>query len=204
MKALILTRKKRRMLNLKNSTVGIDIPIQAFQKFLYNKLKVLWPVTDETLEGYGRVYRNVNDKGYVPEVLVSSSEIDNTQYKQVYFDKSTLKALFFFDKDDQVKFDYSLGSETAKVSLIFITNISLLKPLIEHRGDEEVRNDVQRLCDKNFQGFTLNGFDTGFGNVFKSFSGLTNKDGEVFEDRHPLYCFRFNFDLFYQPTQIQC
>jgi len=188
--------------NLLNSVVGINVPIQAFQVFLYKKLKALWPVDDTNFEGYGRVYRNSNDRGYVPEVFVSSTEPGNTQYKGVVFDKTILKAMFFFNQEDKATF--SEGSETAKVSLIFITNIAMLKAEFPHRGDEEVRNDVQKLCSMNVQNFILTGTETGFSNVFRQFSGLTNKDGEVFEDRHPLFCFKLNFDLFYQPTQIKC
>jgi hypothetical protein len=191
------------MNNLKNKTVGNDTPIQLFQKFLYDSLKKIWTKVDDlTLEGYGRVYRNANDIGYVPEVLVNSALENNTQYKQVYFDKTTMKALFFFSTDDLAK--YSEGSETVNVSIIFITNISTLKPYIEHRGDEEVRNDVQSLLSQNRQNMILKGSETGFKNVFKQFSGLTNKDGEVFEDRHPLFCFKFNMELFYQPNNTDC
>lgn len=190
--------------NLKDNAVGLDIPIQAFQIYLYKALKkkALWPVDDTNLEGHGKVYRNANDRGYVPEVFVSSTEPNNTIYKPVVFDKVRHKAMFFFTTEDRATF--LDGSETIKISLIFITNIALLKDKIKHRGDEEVRNDVMKLCSTNYQNFILTGTETGFGNVFRSFTGLVNKDGEVFEDRHPLYCFKLNFDLFYQPTQVQC
>lgn len=188
--------------NLKQSVVGIDKPIQAFQVLLYRKLKALWPVNDTNLEGYGRVYRNGSDKGYVPEVFVSSTEPGNTQYKGVVFDKTSLKAMFFFTVEDRTTF--TEGAETAKVSLIFITNVAQLKAQFAHRGDEEIRNDAQMICSLNIQNFLLTGTETGFNNVFRQFPGLINKDGEVFEDRHPLYCFKINFDLFYQPLKVDC
>lgn len=190
------------MLNLKSNTTGSDVPIQKFQEFLYNKLKKLWPVDDATFDGYGRVYKNTNDKGTIPELFIESAQDDNTQYVAVYFDKTTKKALFFFSVDDVTTFRD--GAETVKVSVIFITNIQLLKPALLHRGDEEVRNDVEKLCQTGFWQFSLTGTEIGFSNVFKSFTGINNKDGQVFEDRHPLFCFKINLELFYQPTQVNC
>jgi len=188
-------------LHIKNSVSGVDIPIQNLQKFLYKKLKALWPVDDSNFDGYGRVYRNSNDKGYIPELFESSTEPGNTKYKPVYFNKSN-KGLFFFSTDDQET--YKDGTATVRVYLIFIVNVALLKDKIPHRGDEEVRNDVRQLCSLGLHEMSLTGTETGFSNVFKQFNGLVNKDGEVFEDRHPLYCFKINMQLAYQPAEIKC
>lgn len=190
------------MNNLKNSSQGIDVPVQAFQKYLYGKLQKTWPVDDTSIEGFGRVYKNSSDRGYVPEYFISSTEPDNTRYEQVKFDKANSKALFFFSQEDRSTF--TDGVETAKVSIIFIVNVAQLKDKLPHRGDEEVRNDVMKICSVNYYNFILTGTETGFSNVFRSFPGLINKDGEVFEDRHPLYCFKLNFDLIYQPTKVSC
>lgn len=188
------------MLSLKNSTVGIDIPIQEFQSFLYRQLKVLWPVDDNTMDGFGRVYRNRNNKGYVPELFVSSTSDNNTVYEPVYFDKNTKKALFFFDPDDQETIKGPLAIRN--VSIVFIVNISLLKTTLAHRGDEEVRNEVLRTVSPRRNGFELIGVETGFKNVFSRFDGLTNKDGEVFEDRHPVHCFKINMRLNYSINKV--
>jgi len=190
------------MENLKDTIVGMDIPIQAFQKYLYKKLKAIWPVGDADFESYGRVYKNANDKGYVPEIFVKSTEPDNTLYKPVFFDKTNQKALFFFIADDNTKIDG--GQEIVRISLIFIVNVAKLKPELSHRGDEEIRADVFKLLDANIQNFLLVGYERGFRNVLKMFDGLVNKDGEVFEDRHPMFCFKFNLDLYYQPTLVPC
>lgn len=193
------------MLNLKDTTTGIDIKIQKLQTFLYNKLKVLWNLNDTTLDAYGRVYKNTNDLGTVPEVFVSGvAGTGNTIYKPVYFDKTTQSALFFFSVDDMLPFAYGQGSETAKVSIIFIMNLDQVKPLLPHRGDEEVRMDIAKLVSEGMYGFLLTGMETTFKNVFKQFTGLVNKDNEVFEDRHPLFCLKVNMELFYQPTAIDC
>jgi len=191
--------------NLKSSTEGADKNIQSFQRYLYKKLKALWPVDDSNFEGYGRVYKNKNDKGFVPELFVSSTEPGNTQYKALYFDKTKTKALFFFTVDDIESYDQAQGTATAKVGLVFMVNVALLQDKISHRGDEEVRNEIRKICSMGLYEFTLTGSETGFANIFKQFSGLVNKDGEIFEDRHPLYCFKMNMNLTFQPAaEVNC
>lgn len=186
---------------MKNSVTGIDVNIQSLQKFLYKKLKALWPIDDSNFDGYGRVYKNSTDRGYVPELFESSPEQNNTEYRSIYFDKSK-KGLFFFSVDDQER--YKDGTATIKVFLIFVLNVALIKDDIQHRGDEEVRNDVRKLCSLGLHELTLTGTETGFSNVFKQFTGLVNKEGEIFEDRHPIYCFKINLELMYQPADINC
>lgn len=193
------------MLNVKDTVTGIDIPIQKLQTFLYNKIKVLWNLSDTTLDGYGRVYNNSNDVGIVPEVFVSGTPgTNNTIYKQVYFDKTTLSAMFFFAVDDNRQFDYSQGSEITKVSIIFIVNLEQVKPLLPHRGDEEVKVDLQKLCTLGMFGFLMTGGETTFKRVFSQFTGINNNDGQIFEDRHPIFCLKINMSIFYQPTSIEC
>ncbi len=191
-------------LNLKNSTVGVDVSIQLHQSWLYKKLKALWTpaVDDTTLHAYGRVYRNANDKGYVPEIFVSSGEDNNTVYAPVIFDKTTMKGMFFYTVEDQQR--WKEGVSVARVSAIFIVNVALIKPTFQHRADEEIRNQVRVLCSLGRYELAFIGDDTGFANVFRMFTGLTNKDGEVFEDRHPIHCFKMNFELNYLPAEIKC
>lgn len=140
--------------------------------------------------------------GYVPEIFVSDTIPDNTIYKPVVFEKDRMKAMFFFDVDDQQY--YKEGTETVKVYLIFIVNVALLKPELPHRGDEEIRNDVRILCSLGMYQLSFTGEESGFRNVFKRFDGLVNKDGEVFEDRHPLLCFKMNLEIMYQPAEVEC
>ena len=190
------------MNNVKNIAEGKDVPLQFFQKHVYDALKSLWQLDDTTFEGYGRVYKNTNDKGYVPEVLVSSAAANNTTYKPVVFDKTALSAMFFLTVGD--KAEIKLGNETVSVSLIVICNLALIKQSVPHRADEEVMKDVLRVLTVNVPGnFKVKDSETGFRNVFREFSGLINKDGEVFEDRHPLFCFRYNMTLIYNTRNCQ-
>lgn len=183
------------MLNIKNTPNGIDRPIQQFQQFLYEKLKGLWSVSDSEFDSFGRCYRNMTEAGYIPEVFVSSDQQNNTVYKEVWFDDSLHKVISFFDVQSPTKYDQ--GSATARVDLIFIVNIPLLKPNIQHRADEEIRRDVEQLCQMPRFNFTMNSFLTGFKNVFAAFDGYLKNDQITFRDLHPLHVFSISFNLLY-------
>jgi hypothetical protein len=120
------------MLYVKENPVGIDIPIQNFQKFLYKKLCEKWG----DFECYGRAYRNQKDNGYIPEIY-------NGEYKDVFFDDK-VSALSFFNVSDMQK--QLMSQREADVSLIFCVNIQKVKN-IKHRADEEVRIDVIEICE---------------------------------------------------------
>jgi hypothetical protein len=189
------------MLNLKVKPVGIDVAIQLFQQFLYNNLKGTWGLTDAEFDSHGRCYRNLIDVGYVPEVFVPAAEPDpaNTTYKQVFFDETTMKACSFFTMKDAESYQDTAGRVAliAKVSLIFMVNISLIKTDLLHRGDEEIRTDVQKLCLRELYDFKPTSFETGYKTVFSEFDGWTKTDQVTFKDAHPLHCFRINFDVLY-------
>lgn len=183
------------MLNLKNIPIGIDTPIQGFQEFIYGQLKSLWGVSDSEYDSFGRCYRNMTDAGYIPEVFVSSDQVNNTVYKEVWFDDSLHKVVSFFDVAAITKYDK--GSSVATVNLIFIVNVPLLKPDIQHRGDEEIRRDIEQLCASPRFNFTMKSFVTGFKNVFANFDGYLKRDQITFRDLHPLHVFSIGFDLLY-------
>ncbi len=176
---------------IKNSTVGIDVPIQQLQKKLYSQLKVVWGITNDTdYSSYGRAYKNQTNDGISPEVFIGGMD-----YRDIYFD-DTLKALSFFAIDDTVK--YNEGSATSNVSLIFMVNVQTLKPSITHRADEEIRQNVTSLIRPQMFGFTIQSIVTGINNVFKEYSGWMKTTGIRYRDMQPLHCFRINMALLYK------
>jgi hypothetical protein len=177
------------MNNVKTSPKGIDKQIQKLQEYLYSKLKTKWGITDDDWQSYGRAYRNQKEKGYIPEVYTGSDE-----YEEVFADDS-LKVLSFFGVGDSFKGSYSL---TGPVFLIFFVNIEELKTLT-HRGDEEVRLDVQLICKDADFGFTMTGVQTGIDNVYKEYPGIRRDEGMLSKDMHPYHCFRIDFELTYEP-----
>lgn len=178
------------MLQVKDKPVGVDIPVQGFQKFLYSQLKALWNVSDSEMDGYGRCYRNKVDKGYIPQLFDGA-----TVYKDVFFDDTLTSALFFFDSGDSVK--QNAASSLVKIDLIFMVNLQRLLPSLQWRGDEEVRNQVERICLVPRYGLRMCEVVTGFKNVLSRFDGILSADQVTFRDLHPLHVFKICFDLTY-------
>lgn len=174
----------------KNNPVGIDCQIQGFQTVLYTLLKKKWGIVGETAwDCYGRVYKNQTGDGYSPEAYIGGDE-----YKEVYFDDK-LGALSFFYVGDSIKHNHL--SATAQVSLVFMVDISKVKPGVAHRADEEIRSDVQAFSQTPRYGFILSEFVTGIDQVFKEFSGWRKANGIKHNDVHPLHCFRLDFSVSY-------
>jgi len=181
------------MLYTKISPVGIDIQIQRLQTLLFAKLPAIWGISDTLYECYGRCYRNQKDEGYVAEVYKG-----NNEYKEVYVD-DRISAISFFGLTDQT-IDMNKVNK-AEVHLIFWVDIKKVKPALLHRGDEEVRKDVEQII-KNKYGFQLSGIDLGIENVLRDYPGSLESDKVIkYRDMHPFHCFRFNFDLLYNISQ---
>lgn len=173
----------------KPSPIGIDIPIQRFQEFLYPALLELWEITDAAYDCHGRAYRNQSDDGYYPEVFDGE-----TDYKEVFFDDS-LKALSFFHLGDVTKYD--VGNATAPIALIYMVNVKELKSTYAYRADEEIRNDVEKFCQIDNYGFRMTDMIIGIDQVFKEYSGWRKDNGVKYRDMHPTHCFRLNFQVLF-------
>jgi len=174
------------MLFLKEIPTGIDVPIQKFQKYLYESIPEVWNIdAEKQYECFGRAYRNQKSKegGYIPEVYVG-----NGNYRDVYFDDSKA-ALSFFGVEDVQKYKITL---IAGVFLIFCVDIAKTHPDVKHRGDEEARRDVINLSEQyKFGEFT--GIATGIQSVFKGYDVNQIK----YRDMQPMHCFRLNYSLAY-------
>jgi hypothetical protein len=180
----------------KASPVGIDIPVQRFQNWLYPQLKTIWGIDNDTdYDCHGRAYKNQTADGYIPEVFIGTDE-DPTKldYKEVFLDDCK-SALSFFATGDVTR--YSEGDTTIPIALVFLVNVDALKDQLAYRGDEEIRNDVERLCQIDRFGFQLMEIITGIDQVFKEYSGWRKKEGMKFRDMHPYHCFRLNFSTLY-------
>jgi hypothetical protein len=172
----------------KPSVTGIDIPIQKLQTVLYNQIKTLWPVDDDSFTMYGRAYRNQTQDGYTPEIYTG-----NGDYTDAYFN-DTLKASAFFGLGETAK--VSSVDTSANVYLIFMVNLDKVKPGTT-RNDEEARIDIERICMNKDYGFFLTGIVTGIDQVFKEYSGYKATKGIKFRDMQPWHCFRLNFNITY-------
>lgn len=179
------------MLYTKSAPVGIDIPIQNLQTILHTKLNEVWQMSAGDYRAYGRCYRNQKDSGYVAEWYIGSRE-----YNELYLD-DRVKVISFFGLNSPI--DHKI-SNIAPVHLIFFVNVQSVKNL-SHRGDEEVRVDVQNIVQGDWYGFNLNRVVLGIENVLDEYPGSLRDVGLKFRDMHPFHCFRFDFDLLYNINQ---
>lgn len=171
------------MIYLKTKAVGLDIPIQSMQNFLYVQLKKKWGLVDNDIKAYGRIYRNQSTQGYIPEAYMGNGE-----YADTFFDDLVKMNYCFFAGEHQT---YNKGL-SVPVSIIFCVNVPQVKPGYAWRADEEIRLDVENLLHSPRNGFMFTGVETGIGNVFKEFTSWNNKRGIPFTDTHPFHCFRIN------------
>jgi hypothetical protein len=186
----------------KTAPIGVDIPVQRFQQALYPLLLKLWGLPDAGAldaqastrwDSYGRAFRNQTIDGYVPEAFIGDTN-QNIEYGELYFN-DTLAVTSFFGLGEIAPF--KSGTAIAPVFWIFTVDLTKVKPGITWRADEEVRNDLQRLCQVPRYGFVLNQTITGIDGVFKEYAGFRKAVGIKYRDQQPFHCFRLNFSVAY-------
>ena len=189
------------MLVRKDNPVGIDWHIDKLQTVLYPKLKVLWGINNDTdLDCFSRVYRNQNNSGYVAELYTA-----NKNYKEVYFNDK-VSATLWFGVSPETKILANDNMMIANVHVVFFVNLSKIKPGTQ-RNDQEVRLDVQHLLDNlgAVHGFKLQREVTGIEKILDEYPSSRRDEGLRYKaDQHPAHAFRFDIQLYYQPTQKIC
>lgn len=183
---------------LKTNPVGIDEPIQKLQKAFFSQLVKKWGIAGSRYNCYARAYRNqVDSKGWAAEVF------DGVDYTEVYFNDNVSAVSFFgIGNESQISQD---KMTTANVHILFFVNLAEIKPGPQ-RNDEEARIDVQSVIDHfgTAMGFLITKQTTGLDKILNEYPGTRNSDGLKFRDQQPLHCFRFDCQVFYQPTLIKC
>lgn len=186
------------MIARKTTPAGIDIQIGRLQQKFYDILLKKWNLAEARYNCYGRCYRNQSDTNeWTAEIF------DGKDYVEVYFNDNVSVVSFF-----------GVGNETqitqgtmmnATVSIFFFVNLKEIKPGNE-RNDEEARIDVQNVIDSfgATYGFQIIKQITGLDKVLSDYSGTRKSEGLKFRDQHPLHCFRFDTQIFYQPTLRNC
>ena len=126
------------MNHLKVNPIGIDFAIQKLQVYLYDKLGY------SNFNGYGRCYPIEREGKTTPNRYVG-----NNEYEEVLLNDN-LSGHFFFTENPVSKKNTSGLLET-EVSIIFLVDLSKIKPSVE-RTDEEVRMEIEQiLWHKNTQ-----------------------------------------------------
>lgn len=186
------------MIALKTNPAGVDEKIQRLQKKFYEILVSKWSMNADRYNCYGRCYRNQTDANdFAAEVF------DGKDYTEVYFN-DTVSAVSFFGIGPESRIDAG-NMITADVHILFFVNLAEIKPGVE-RNDEEARIDVQSIIDKYGMayGWIITKQTIGIDKILTEYPGTRRSDGLRFRDLHPLHCFRFDTQIFYQPTLIKC
>lgn len=177
------------MLYTRLNPTGVDTPIQKAQKLLHDRLNDLWGVD---LSAYGRAYIKKSKDNVFPEVYIGGVD-----YKNVLgLDDNR----FFFVQSDTAEKINNNWYET-NVSIYFIVNLKELKPLINHRADEEVHNDVDYLLAKtDFENISL---ETGITKFLADFN-ISDTNNFNTADVEPNHVFKFNCSVKYNLVTTKC
>jgi hypothetical protein len=171
----------------KTDPKGLDIKIDSFQSYMYNKLTALG-VSD--WQSYPRIYSvptsaNSNRFGLIPVHFVSGID-----YDEVFMDDDFIITSYFYT-DATETIDNWIPK--TKVSWICQMNLDELFPSASHRFDEEF-NVMVKDAAKNYTGygtFTLTNIKKTIDEVYREFV----TDQIKFTNMQPYYNVRFEFDV---------
>lgn len=164
---------------LKTNPEGIDIPIQKFQKNLFNKLN--WG----DINVYGRVYKNIHKN----EKFVAEVYIGNDEYKEVFTDDTKNATIFFSEDDTHTTNDgYSFNT---KIKVVVICNLKKIYPNDLERADVKAQKDVLRIFQTPI--FNFQNLEKGV----KKCIGEFYTDDILLSDMHPLHIFSITGEINY-------
>ena len=165
---------------------GIDLPIQALQTDLSNKLSWL-------SHSFGRAFKNEDKDGqFVPECYVGGDE-----YQELLPDDS-VDAMCFFDVDDSVSFE-NRQSKT-NVRIIFFINLEKCFPTLSHRADENAIVDIYDILKSYAHGWELTDVKKIAKNIFAEY----NYTQSWLDDMQPYFVCSFECELTYNYLKSEC
>jgi len=181
------------MNNTVTDAYGIDAVIKKVQEPLYSSVIERWSLTGGkslSINGYGRVYRNMSSSGKKPEAYLGNGE-----YADVFYDDNA-DANFFFLVSDRASTDDEVVFST-DVKVVFCMNLE--KCLLgEDRMDGLAHRDAMDFLRNNpYSGkFVITGYETGLENIFSGYS----ISGIEKDNLQPYHCFAVLIDLNYSLT----
>lgn len=183
------------MIITKTNPVGIDKKIDTFQRVMYSSLIKTWNTSKYNC--YPRCYRNQTADGYAAEMFTGGVD-----YQEVYIDDTVSASSFFGIGQEQQVVD---GQKVANVHLIFSVNLKEIKPGPQ-RNDEEVKIDVERLIQSIglSHGWQITKETTGIDKILNEYPGSKKTIGLKYKDMHPFFWFRYDMNVYYDPTIINC
>jgi len=173
------------MNNILTDPIGIDAKIQTMQILLYDKLD--WA----NIEMYGRVFKNKVDGKVIAQ---GYGENANGDYKKdVYLDDTKNASIFFVAADNQTTTN---GVQfTNEVKIVFMLNLKVLYPDINHRADTEAQNTAYDLVHSR-KAFRIKRIETGLENVLNGFD--VSLKSLIRSDLQPIHVFGIVADVNYK------
>ena len=177
------------MNNLLLNTKGIDVSIQGIQRYLYESLSQRW---SGDIEGYGRVYKNIDSTDRVfPQWYNSSTE----DYKDVYYDDSKSAVFSFLVSDDDSTNDEFVF--TSKVKCVFGIDLSKVFDSNKRLDSEAQRDVVEFLRNSDFNTIKITSIQKTIESVYNGYNiDQIKLSGNI----QPKHVFSVNFDLQYYLT----
>jgi hypothetical protein len=172
----------------KISPVGIDTTINDVQQGLYDYLTTigLW----SSYESYHRAYKNPLGENTIPEAYIG-----NNEYKEILFDDKFNATSFFLISDNSpATGDDNVFTQT--VSIIYQCKLDKLYPVIDHRADAEMQDDVLKAF--NEIDYNVTNIIIGVDNVYSDLDLRTRLKEEVgLTDISNFHVVRFDFEVQY-------
>lgn len=185
----------------KPDPVGIDKIIDSLQRRIFSSLSVAnkWNLQPARWNCYPACYRNqTKDGGYVAEVFTGGKDYTEAWYN----DQVDVTSFFGVATEQMVNADNMM---VANIHLVFFVDLNKIKPGAD-RKDELVKTEAQAVIDSwgTSLGFVLTKVSVGIEACLREYPGSRKAEGLKFRDMHPGFVFRFDMQVFYQPTQVKC
>lgn len=189
---------------------GLDYHIQRLQTRLYEwqlQLSGL-ATTPDLYRSYGRVYRNNDGNGFIPEYFGSDKYTDGSGSSVrggMFFD-DRIAMLSYFGSIDPIKKENN-GDYTAKVELMFFVDLSKITPdgISDAQGqrlDEVFVDSVINFIQFNGCGWTIKDVVKDVDKVLEKYSGKQKND-TLNKDMQPRLCFKVVLETHYNPQLNQ-
>ncbi len=179
------------MNNTVTDATGIDAVIKIIQTQLYSELLSLWDLSEDDLNGFGRVYKNLRNYTKIPEVFVSKEN----DYEDPFYDDNSSANFFFLENDNTTTDDQYVFQNKTKV--VFALNLDDCYDGTDRLDAKAQRDVIRILRELPISGkYSISGFETGLDNIFTGFSISRIKN----DDLHPVHLFAVLIDLNYKLT----
>ena len=168
--------------HIKTSPVGVDTKIQPLQKRMAKVMTSNWSLTDADF--FGRVYLDERENQSSWKRFINGIDYGDILYN----DKIQCNS-FFYVKDERVNEE---GKYSATIVNIWQMKTTSLKPLITHRADEEIIQDILNVYDKMPFGFSRATVTRNTSEIYSDFK-LRNLPNDL----QPILLLRFDSEVFY-------